>query len=82
MALTQTAQPITLSDISFSATDVFNALTAHNTSKAMEIDGIGPKVLKCRAPALLEPLFHLFSLTLSEHCLPAQWGMHLIYSYT
>jgi len=37
--------PITLSDNSFSATDVFNALTALDTSKAMGIDGIGSKVL-------------------------------------
>ena len=30
------------------------------------------------ALALYEPLSHLFSLTLSQHYLPAQWCMHLI----
>ena len=78
IAFTQTPPPINLSDIPFSATDIFNALTALDTSKTMGIDGTGPKVLKSCALARHEPLFHLFSLTLSEHNLPANWHVNLI----
>ena len=67
------------SEISISGTDVFKALTVLDTSKAMGIDGIGPKILNSCALALHEPLFHLFfSLSLMQHYLPAQWCIHLI----
>ena len=74
IALMQTPPPITLSNISSA---IFNALHALDISKAMEIE-IGPKVLKSCALARHEPLFHLFSLTLSEHNLPANWHVNLI----
>ena len=44
----------------------------------MGIDGIGPKILKYCSLSLYKPLHHLFSLCLSQHCIPEQWKIHLI----
>ena len=44
----------------------------------MGIDNIGPKILKLCAPALYLPIHHLFSLSLSHQCLPAEWCIHCI----
>ena len=56
----------TLSHISISELDVLEALSSLDTSKAMGIDGIGPKVQKNCALALYKPLHHLFLLSLSQ----------------
>ena len=53
-----------ISDISISDSDVYSELTKLDTSKAMGIDNIGPKILKFCAPALYQPIHHLFSLSL------------------
>ena len=68
----------TLSDIGISESDVFEALSSLDPNKAMEIDGIGPKILKHCALALFKPLHHLFLLRLSQHYLPEDWRCHLI----
>ena len=68
----------TLSDIGISELDVFEALSTLDTSKAMGIDSIGPKILKRCALALYKPLHHLFLLSLSQHSLPSDWRVHLI----
>ena len=68
----------TLSDIGISEMDVYEALNSLDISKAMGIDGIGPKVLKHCAVALYEPLHHLFLLCLSQCSLPSEWRVHLI----
>ena len=68
----------TLSDISISELDVFKALSSLETSKAMGIDGIGPKVLKQCVLALYKPLHHLFLLSLLQQYLPQDWRTHLI----
>ena len=53
-----------ISDISISVSDVYSELTNHDTSKAMGIDNIGPKIIKLCAPELYLPIHHLFSLSL------------------
>ena len=59
----------TLSDIGISELDVYEALSTLDTSKAMGIDGIGPKILEQCALALYNPLHHPFLLSLSQHSL-------------
>ena len=53
-----------ISDVSVSDSDVYFEFTKLDTSKAMGIDNIGPKILKFCAPALYLPIYHLFSLSL------------------
>ena len=67
-----------ISDVSVSGSYVYSELTKLDTSKAMGIDNIGPKILKFCAPALYLPIHHLFSLSLSHQCLPAEWCIHSI----
>ena len=55
-----------ISDVSVSDSDVYSELTKLDTSKAMGIDNIGPKILKFCAPALYLPIHHLFSLSVSS----------------
>ena len=70
--------PSTICDITISECDVYDALTSMNPTKAVGIDGIGPKVLKSCALALNQPIHHLFALGLSQHYLPKEWRLHLI----
>ena len=55
-----------LSVIGISELDVFDALSSLDSSKAMGMDGIGPKVLKQSALTLYKPIHHLFLLSLSQ----------------
>ena len=68
----------TLSDIGISELDVYESLSSLDITKAMGIDGIGPRVLKHCALALYKPIHHLFMLSLSQHYLPLEWRTHLI----
>ena len=68
----------TLSSLNFSAEDVLGILSSLDTSKAMGIDGLGPKLLKFCSLALYEPLFHLFKASLDHHQLPSEWRIHCI----
>ena len=70
--------PSTISDITISESDIYVAMTSLNPTKAMGIDGIGPKLLKHCALALYQPLHHLFTLSLVQHYLPQEWRFHLI----
>ena len=70
--------PSTISDITISESDVYDAMTSLNPTKAMAIDGIGPRLLKHCALALYQPLHHLFTLSLVQHYLPQEWRFHLI----
>ena len=70
--------PSTISDITISESDVYDAMTSLNPTKAMGIDGIGPKLLKHCALALYQSLHHLFTLSLVQHYLPQEWRFHLI----
>ena len=77
--LEKLATPLsTLSDIGISELDVFDALSSLDSSKAMGIDEVGPKILKHCALALYKPIHHLFLLSLSQHYLPNDWRTHLI----
>ena len=67
-----------ISHISISELDVFKALRALDVSKAMGCDGISPKLLKHCAIALYQPLYHLFSLSISQFYIPKEWRTHLI----
>lgn len=58
--------------------DLFGALCSLNPCKAMGCDEIGPRFLKSNATALSSPLYRLFSLCLSESCLPDDWKFHQI----
>ena len=68
----------TISDISISELDVFEALSSLNESKSMGIDGIGPKLLKHCGLALYKPIQHLFMLSISHHYVPEDWRLHLV----
>ena len=46
----------TLCNINLCESDVYNALTSLEPNKAIEIDGIGPNILKICAPLLYKPL--------------------------
>ena len=67
-----------VSDVSVSVSDVYSELTKLDTSKAMGTDNIRPNILIFCAPALYLPIHHLFSLSLSHQCLPAEWCIHSI----
>ena len=68
----------TLSNINFSESDVYNALTSLQSNKATGIDGIDPSILKACAPLLYKPLHYLFTLSI-RHCkLPSKCLIHCI----
>ena len=56
----------------FNELDVFKALRSLDGSKAMGCDDISPVVLKHCAIALYQPLYHLFSLSISQYYLPLE----------
>ena len=59
--------------------DVFITLVSVDPNKSMDIDGIGPSLLKHCAVLLYQVLFHLFSLSLSQHYLPKDWQIYQIF---
>ena len=61
----------------FNEIDVFKARSL-DVSKAMGYDSISPMVLKHCAMALYQPIYHIFSLSLSQHYLPLEWRTHMI----
>ena len=42
------------------------------------IDDIRPKILQSSASALAQPLHYLFSLSVTNHEIPAEWKIHSI----
>ena len=68
----------TLDQAVFAELDVLDTLVPLDSSKASGIDDICPRILKSCALALYQPLYHLFSLTLSQHKLPKEWRTHKI----
>ena len=68
----------TLSEVTISSSEVFEVLSALDTSKAMGVNGIGPLILKKCAHVLFEPIHHLFSLSLSHQSIPVEWRTHFI----
>ena len=65
-------------NVTFTESDVFNALQSLDTAKAMGMDGIGPNVLKHCALGLCEPLHRLFTTSIRHHSIPAEWKIHRI----
>ena len=66
-----------LNVICFSAKEVYTVLSILDPSKAMEIDGIGPLVLKTCSLALYLPIHH-FTLSVRQHYIPYEWRIHKI----
>ena len=66
-------QPFNVSEL-----NVYKALINLDPNKALGIDGIGPKVLKYCAKSLVQPLCHLFNLSLSTCVIPTEWKSHRI----
>ena len=58
--------------------DIFQVLTSLDPSKAAGFDGIFPRLLKHCALPLCQPLHHLFSLSITQSYIPAEWRLHLI----
>ena len=73
-----TTPAVCLTQIEISVHDTFAILSALNPSKAIGIDGIGPKLLKACAAPLCVPLQHLFNLSLKYATLPDEWKVHKI----
>ena len=67
-----------LSSITISIADVFEALVSLDVGKSPGIDKISPRVLRSCAEALTEPLYHLFSQSLRYATLPSSWKVHKI----
>ena len=70
-----------LAESSFAAisvTEVYEELIALDTTKAKDIDGIGPILLKHCALALYQPLCHLFVRSVKQHRIPSEWKIHVI----
>lgn len=53
-------------------------LASLDPSKAMGLDGLGPRLLKFCALALYKPLHHLFVTSLQKHVIPKEWKLHSI----
>jgi len=68
-----------IDNIKFSEAEVFEVLTCLDPNKAIGIDMISPKILKYCAAALVQPVYHLFTLTLSQQQLPLDWKHILLY---
>ena len=67
-----------LSSITISIADVFEALVSLDVEKSPGIDKISPRVLRSCAEALTEPLYHLFSQSLRYATLPSSWKVHKV----
>ena len=66
-------QPFDISEL-----DVYNAVINLDPSKALGIDGISPKVLKYCGESLVQPLCHLYNLSLTTSVIPTEWKIHRI----
>ena len=68
----------TICDFTITSSEVFEALTSFDPTKATGIDGIGPRLLKECAHALYTPFHYLFCLSFSQHSIPLDWRSHMI----
>ena len=60
----------TICDFTITSSEVFEALTSLDPTKATGIDGIGPRLLKECAHTLYTPFHYLFCLSFSQHSIP------------
>ena len=68
----------TIDRINVSETEVFQALTNLDPSKASGLGDIGPRILVSCASVLCKPLQHLFNISLRYGVVPEQWRIHKI----
>ena len=68
----------TCNNIVISEEEVLQELSTLDPSKAARCDSIGPRILKHCALALYSIFHHLFSLSLHQSYIPAEWCIHLI----
>ena len=67
-----------LNIIEFTETEVFQVLTTLDPNKALGNDNISPRILRACPLALYKPLHHLFTLSIRNGVIPAQWKIHKI----
>jgi len=60
--------------------DIYQALLSLQPNKASDLDNIGHRIIKNCADSLVEPLCHLFSLSLNCMDIPVEWKQHTIVS--
>ena len=70
--------PSCLCTVSFTDSEVFDALSSLDPTKSSGCDSIGSKLLKHCALALYLPLHHLYSVSLSKKSIPYEWKCHSI----
>ena len=58
--------------------DVYDILASLDITKAMGIDGIGPRILKNCALPLCHPLHQLFQKCLQQCAISSEWATHII----
>ena len=69
---------VQLNNIQIDRSDVYEALSNLDKTKAVGCDSIHPSILKTCATTLLEPIFHLFTLCLRTSSIPLEWKLHKI----
>ena len=67
-----------LQDIEISHAEVFAILSSLDITKSAGLDDINPKILNFCAQSLLQPVCHLFNISISTSKLPIQWRSHRI----
>ena len=67
-----------LQDIEISHAEVFAILSSLDITKSAGLDDINPKILNFCAQSLLQPVCHLFNVSISTSKLPIQWRSHRI----
>ena len=65
-----------LNAIEFTETEVFQVLTTLDPNKASGIVSISPRILQTCALALYKLFHYLFTLSLRNGVIPAQWKIH------
>jgi len=69
---------MSIDSINITEEEVYCALSSLDPHKATGIDGISPAILRNCAIVLTKPLHYLFSQSIRDHSLPAEWQIHCI----
>lgn len=67
-----------LSHVAIDSSDVFQTLIKLDPTKAVGCDKIPPRLLKCCATSLMEPITHLLTTSLKTCTIPDEWKIHQI----
>ena len=65
-----------LQDIEISHAKVFTILSLLDITKSAGLDDINPKILNFCTLSLLQPVCHLFTVSIPTGKLPIQWHSH------